>query len=210
MKRYRILAGICLGFLAGPVLAADIPLTGGLVVELALAEGWTVVRDAPPALVAELAEHLEHEALAQGQLPTGEQLLEAARRRLAANEAMVVHGSGAHLDCDASPLDAGALPPTAAVLRQSAEYAGESLRGEEGVSDYRQSIGPVSLAGVAQAVRLKAEYRHHGAPRKFLGLITYADGYWLFLYYTDPLADPLAYPAMEAMLTGARIRTPAP
>lgn len=208
----RLMGGIVifLVLLTGSALAVEIPLADGLAMDLVLADGWTAQREAPAALVAEIAEHLEHEALAQGQRPTPEQLLAAARKRLAANEAFVVHGSGAHLDCDASPLDAGALPPSGGTLRLSAEYASESLRGEEGVSDYRAQINTVPLAGVPQAVRLEAEYRHHGEAVKFVGLITFAAGHWLFFYYTDPLADPQAYPAMEAMLAGLRVRATSP
>jgi hypothetical protein len=196
--------------LALPAHAAQIALAENLLAEVELTTGWTVVYEPPEELVAELAEHIEHDLRDQGKEADPTQLLGIARGRLAANEAFVVHDSGAYLALDASPLDAGAKAPGAKELRRSAEYAGASLGGEEGVDAYRQQLGKTRVAGAQHAVRLEADYTQHSQPRKFIGIITFAAGHWLFLYYTDPLADPQTLPAMEAMLASLRLRPPAP
>lgn len=191
--------------LALPVYAVEIDVTDSLVFEIELGEGWTLHREPPEALVKEIASHVAHEAAAAN--ATVEQIDRVARQRLAANEAIVYHAaSGAYLSIDFSSLDPGQSPPSAKTLRNSARYAAESLAGEDDVSDVVWEVTPRQVKGAGEAFQLAADYRQHDLPMKFLGIIGYLEGYWFFLYYTDPGKDPATFAAMQGMLEQAVVR----
>ncbi len=171
-------------------------------------ERWRVAEQPPEYLVDDVAEHLEHELEDQGKHPSEKELVQLARERLRNNEAFVFNPeTGAHLDVDSSKLREGESVPSAYAIQRSAEYAGESLGSEEGVSDVSYKTENIEIQGAHAATFLDASFRHHDEPRRFLGVIAFADSHWLFLYYTDPLRDEGDYEAMETALRTFSIRT---
>lgn len=191
-----------------PALAAQVDVGGGLALGISLKGNWTLALEPPQALVAEAAEHMAHDAAAKGASPTKEQLMQAARQRLAANQAIIYHATEpAHLDIDFSPLDPGQKPPSSKVLENSARYAGESLSDEDELSEIVWEVAPQKIRGARDAYALTAEYRQHGEPVRFLGVIGFAGGQWFFLYYTDRSQKPEVYREMQEMIDSVVIRT---
>ncbi|MBW2478198.1 MAG: hypothetical protein JRE63_12835 [Deltaproteobacteria bacterium] len=192
---------LSLGFLVQPVLSEEITVGSALTLTLDLPTGWTIYNEAPEALIVEVAEHVEHEAEAQGKSPSQEQILEVAKKRLAANEAIVYHASsGSHLDIDFSPLEENETPPSSKLLKQSAEFAVQSLEGEEGVSGVEHRISPFTIPGSSNAFRIDADYRHHDEPVRFSGIIGYAERHWYFFYFTAPGKDADAVRTFEDLI----------
>ena len=191
--------------LAMPCYAAEITVSETLVLEINLAEGWSLYLDPPEALLEETTRQIAHEPAAAN--ATAEQIESVARRRLAANEAFVYHtASGAYLTIDFSPLELGEAAPSSSNLRNSARSAAKSLAGEEEVADVASDVTPCTVSGTRAAFQLAADYRQHGHPMKFLGIIGYVEGYWFYLYYTDPGRDPAAFGEMRAMLEKVAVR----
>lgn len=190
---------------AVPVSAAEIAVTENLVVVVDLSEGWTLHFDPPEALVKEMAGHVAHEAAAANATP--EQIERVARKRMADNEAIVYHEeSGAYLYVDFSPLDPGNTAPNSKTLRNSAKYAAQSLEGEEDVTEVSWEVTPVKVNGARETFQLAADYKQHELPMKFLGIIGYVEGFWFFLYYTDPMKDPETFGEMKSMLEQLIVR----
>ena len=191
--------------LALPGYAAEIVVGEDLVLDLKLAEGWSLHLDPPQALVEEVARHIAHEPAAAK--ATAAQIESVARKRLAANEAIVYHAaSGAYLAIDFSPLEPGEAAPGSSALRNSARSAAKSLAGEEDVAEVVWDVTPRQVSGAGEAYQLAAEYRQQGQPMKFIGIIGYVDGYWFYLYYTDPDKDPAVFREMLAMLEQVVVR----
>ena len=67
-------------------------------------------------------------------------------------------------------------------------------------------VKPFEIKGAKDAFLLVADYRQHEQPMKFLGVIGYVEGYWFFLYYTDPVKAPEPLNEMEEMLRNAVVR----
>ena len=168
---------------------------------LGLPSGWAIYHEAPEALIAETAEHVEHEAEAQGKNPSQEQILQVAKKRLAANEAIIYHASsGSHVDIDFSPLEENEQPPSSKTLKHSAEIAAQSLEGEEGISGVKYHISPFTISGSKDAFRIDADYHHHEEPVRFSGIVGYADRHWYFFYFTAPGKDPDALKTFEELI----------
>ena len=207
MNRH-IAAIIAFAMMTGPAFADTINVGKGLVMEIPVQEGWTIYQEPPSALVEETAEHISHEAKAQGANPEKEKLLMLARKRLAANEAILYHElSGAHLDIDFSPLDTGEKPPQERNLRDSAKYAVQSLEGEEGVTDVVWDVERMKIEGAEDAFVLSASYKHHEQPVRFLGVIGFAAPQWFFFYYTDYGKAADTFEGMQQMLDAVVIRS---
>lgn len=205
MIRYSFVLSLVLSLLALSSHAAEIAVTRNLVVEINLSEGWTLHLEPPDALVKEMAVHVAHEPAAAN--ATAEQIESVTRKRMAANEATVYHdASGAHLDIDFSPLDQGQSAPSSQTLRNSAKYAAQSLEGEEDVADVTWDVTSVKINGAREAFQLAADYKQHDSPMKFLGIIGYVEGYWFFLYYTDPGKDSATFGEMQAMIEQLVVR----
>ena len=205
---YRLLHTlVILLLLTGTTFAATLEIDGGITMELSVPDGWTLYKEAPIALLEEAAEHIAHEAAEQGASPTHEQLIDAARKRMAANEAILYHEqSGAHLDIDFSTLDEGQKAPSSRTLRKSAKYAAQSLEGEEGVSDVAWDVDRIKIRGARDAYLLSADYKHHDHPVRFLGVIGFVPEQWFFFYYTDPLKAEGAYAEMQAVIDSILVR----
>ena len=199
MIRFVFLFALAMGFLPLPVTAAELVISEDLFVEIPLREGWTLHLEPPEALVLEMAAHVAHEPAAAN--ASAAQIEKVTRKRMAANEAFVYHtASGARLEIDFSPLEQGASAPSTKTLRTSAEYAAQSLEGEEGVSNVAWDVIPVKIQGAREAFQLVADYQRHDLPVKFVGTIGYVEGYWLFLYFTDPSQKPEVFEQMQEML----------
>lgn len=206
MYKTSLALGVLLCLLTTPAHAVDIKVTADLVFEIELADGWSLhLQDPPEPLVKEIASHVAHEPAAAKATP--EQIEAVARKRLAANEAIIYHAaSGAHLDIDFSALDPGQSAPSSRTLKNSARYAAESLEGEDDVAAVVWDVKPFEIKGAKDAFLLVADYRQHEQPMKFLGVIGYVEGYWFFLYYTDPVKEPEPLNEMEEMLRNAVVR----
>lgn len=207
MNRSLFLAPIVvLCLFVSAAFAEEVAVTDSLIVDVPLMDGWTLHLEAPDALVKEMAIHVAHEPAAAN--ASAEQIEKVTRKRLAANEAIVYHAeSGAHLDIDFSALDPGKSAPSSKTLRNSAKYAAQSLEGEEDVSDVVWEVTSVDVQGAQEAFQLAADYKQHDLPVKFIGVIGYVDGYWFFLYYTDPSQDPDVFKQMKDMLAKLVIRS---
>jgi hypothetical protein len=204
MLRYLILSAAAI-LLALPCYAAEIVVGKALVLDINLAEGWSLYLDPPEALVAEMARHIAHEPAAAK--ATAAQIESVALKRLAANEAIVYHAaSGAYLTIDFSPLEPGETAPGSSALRSSARSAAKSLAGEEEVTEVVWDVTPCKVGGAGEAFQLAADYRQHSQPMKFLGIIGYVEGYWFYLYYIDPGEDPAVFREMQAMLEQVAVR----
>jgi hypothetical protein len=205
MIRYAFILSLVVSLLALPSYAAEIAVTQNLVVEINLSEGWTLHREPPDALVKEMALHVAHEPAAAN--ASAEQIEKVTRKRMAANEATVYHAaSGAHLDIDFSALGQGQAAPGSQTLRNSAKYAAQSLESEEDIADVVWEVTEININGAHKAFQLAADYKKHDSPVKFIGIIGYVEGYWFFLYYTDPGKDPGTFGEMQTMLEQLVIR----
>lgn len=205
MIRFVFVLSLVVGLFAVPAYAVEITVADNLVVEINLSEGWTLHLEPPEALVKEMAVHVAHEPAATK--ATAEQIEKVTRQRMTANEAIVYHAaSGAHLDIDFSSLDPGKSAPSSQTLRNSAKYAAQSLESEDDVSEAVWEVTSVKVNGAEKAFQLAADYKQHGRPMKFLGIIGYVDGYWFFFYYTDPGKVPGTFGEMQTMLEQLLVR----
>jgi len=199
MIRFVFLFALAMSVLLLPATAAELVISEDLLVEIPLSEGWALHLEPPEALVKEMAGHVAHEPAAAN--ASAAQIERVTRKRMAANEAFVYHAaSGAHLDIDFSPLEQGASAPSTKTLQTSAEYAAQSLEGEEDVSNVVWEVIPVKIRGAREAFQLVADYQQHDLPVKFVGTIGYVEGYWFFLYFTDPGQSPEVFEQMQQML----------
>lgn len=205
MIRSVFLLWLAVILLASPGFSAEIAVTDKLVVDIDLVDGWDLYLEPPDALVKEMATHIAHEPAAANATPG--QIETVARKRLADNEATVYHAaSGAYLLIDFSPLEPGRSAPKARTLRNSAEYAAQSLEGEDDVTAVVWTVDSVKVRGAPEAFQLVADYKKHELPVKFVGIIGYLEGYWFFLYYTDPSHDPAVFGQMQGMLETLVVR----
>lgn len=206
MIRFVLFFLVGLGGLSTSAHAVKIAVTDTLVLDIKLREGWVLSLDPPEALVTEMAIHVAHEPAAAN--ASVEQIEKVTRKRMAANEAFIYHAaSGAHLDVDFSPLDAGAPAPSTQTLRNSAEFAAQSLEGDEGVTEMVGKVTGTAIDGAGDVSLLTANYRLHGLPMFFQGYIGYVEGYWFFLYFTAPGNDPELLQEMQSMIELMTIRT---
>lgn len=190
------------------VSATQLELAPDLLMTLYLdPDRWQISKQPPEWLVDDTAEHLEHELADQGRYPSAGELETLARKRLGHNEVFIYNlQSGAHLEVDVGKLREDESAPSALTVQRSAEYAGESLGSEEGVSGLSFETENLRITGTKAATLLHARYRHHDEPQRFLGVVAFSSPYWAFLYYTDPLHDPADYEAMETALRTFSIR----
>lgn len=206
MIRIASLCAIAMSLLVLPSYAAQIAVTDNLDLEIALREGWTLHLDPPDALVREMASHVAHEPAAANASIV--QIEQVTRKRLAANEAFVYHAaSGAHLEIDFSPLQEGSSSPSLQTLRNSAEYAAQSLENEQDVAEMTWEVLPATLKGVENVYLLSAEYLQHDHPMTFWGYIGFVEQNWFFLYFTAPGNAPEVLHEMRSMFESMMIRS---
>jgi hypothetical protein len=207
MFRCQLLVTLLLCLFAASSGAAELAVAENLIFTIDPVSGWTVhLADPPEALVKEAAIHLAHDPAAAKATPG--QIEAVARKRLAANEAILYHASsGAHLDIDFSPLDEGAPAPGSKTLKTSAEYAAQSLANEDDVTNAEWHIKAAEIAGAGETWLLAAKFLKHDQPMVFRGYVGTVEGYWFFLYFTAPEDDPQVLREMELMLANASILT---
>ena len=205
MIRPVLLFILAVSLLVLPAHATEIVVTDNLIIDINLSTGWTLHLEPPEALVKEAASHVAHEAAAAN--ATAEQIEKVARKRMTANEAFIYHAvSGAHLDIDFSPLEQGESAPSTQTLRNSADYAAQSLEGEDDVADMTWEVTSAKINGADEAFLLSANYLQHDRPMSFLGYIGYVKDHWFFLYFTAPGNHSEVLPEMQSMLKHASIR----
>jgi len=205
MKRIVILLALSL-LLCLQANAEMIEISATTSLQLTVPDGWLLAKEPPQQLLEEMAEHISHEAAEKGQHPTQEQLLGAARNRLAANEVLLYNPKTlAFMTLDFSPLKQGEREPGKKSIKLSAKYAGESLEQEEGVSQLRGASKEMSIKGAWYAYRYDASYQHHEENMAFSGIIGFSAPYWFFFYYTDYLQDPADKLRSEQLLESLQI-----
>ncbi len=169
---------------------------------------WVVEQAVPEFLVEERAEHLEHELEAQGKKISRDELLQLARKRLAANELFIYNPqTKAVLEVDFSPLEKGESAPSKGTVANSARFAGDSLSQEEGVTDAVTSTEKAKVYGAMAAYRLAASYKLHDQDTQFVGVVGFAEPYWFYLYYTDPLKDARDLQEMDIILRNLLLKS---
>ena len=205
MKKTLILLAIL--FLPYTTAIAElIKISDSTHLQFSVPDGWLLADELPQKLLEEMAEHISHEATAKGHTPTPEQLLSAARKRLAANEVLLYNPETiAHMTLDFSPLKQGERAPSKKTIKLSAKYAGESLQQEEGVSQLVGKSKETSIDGAWYAYSYEAEYLHHEEKMAFSGTIGFSTPYWFFFYYTDYLQDPIDKSRAEQVLKSLKI-----
>jgi hypothetical protein len=185
-----------------PPVIRTIPVTDDISIGLSQQlDGWLVTSEAPDYLVEEFAHHIEHELAEKGQTRTHEEVVAVVHKRLASNELYIYkESSRAWIAIDFSALQEGEKVPGRQAVYNSARYAADSLSGEEGVSDVQHTVSSVSVYGADTAFRLDAAFASHGEPRKFSGIIGFANPYWFYVYYTDELNDPADFSDIDKLL----------
>lgn len=196
--------------LCAPVAAETLKMPAGFTLDVNLpGPRWVLSTEAPEMLVAEMAEHLEHDMKAQGKSLDAASLAALARKRLRENEAFIFNPqSKASLLIDFSPLEKGEEAPSDKTVKSSARYAAESMESEEGATEVSHSTAETAIKGARVAHSLTVNYRHHGEATRFYGIVGFASPTWFFLYYTDHLRDPADQAEMEAILKSMTITGP--
>lgn len=188
--------------------AETIQISASTSLHFSIPSGWQWAKEPPESILAEIAEHIGHEAAEKGQTPSNNQLLEAARKRLSANEVLLYNPqSTAYTTLDLSPLHQGERPPGKEAIKLSAKYAGQSLEQEEGVNQLQGQTEKFSIDGAWYAHRYNANYMHHDEKMYFSGVIGFSSPYWFFFYYTDYLKDPADRQKAEEIFKSIRIET---
>lgn len=170
-------------------------------------DGWIINSEVPDFLLEEFVHHIEHELADKGQARTRDEMIAVVRKRVAANELYIYKPqSRAWVAVDFSALHEGEKAPGRQAVYNSARFAAESLAGEEGVMDVQHTVSSVVVYGADVAFRLDATFTLHGEPRKFSGIIGFANPYWIYVYYTDELKDPADYMVMDKLLATMTLR----
>lgn len=168
---------------------------------------WQVSETPPDFLVRTMAGHLGDEMLMKARAAGYDDPLEVAQKNLSINELFVVNPqSGAWLAVDFSPLREGDSSPGRRMVARSAQFAGQSLQDEEGLSEVTHRTKRVKVPGAKHAYRLDAEYEKHAESIRFIGIVGFAEPNWFFLYYTDYQKDPQDVIDMEEILKSLRLQ----
>lgn len=164
-------------------------------------ERWVIRKKAPEFLIDEMAEHLGHEMEKTHPKITHAQLRKASEKRLKVDELFIFNPqSHARLVIDFSALREGESPPSRKTIATSADLAGKGLVNEEGVTHVGYKTSRARVFGASSAYRLEADYKHHDEQLKLIGIVGFADPYWFYFYYTDPLNDLGDLVSMEKLL----------
>ena len=162
---------------------------------------WVISKKAPEFLFADMAEHLGHELEDKHPNITSAQVRETTEKRLNVNELFIFNPhSHARLVIDFSALREGEGSPSDKTIATSAEYAGQGLINEEGVTNVVHTTSKFRFSGAERACRLDAEFKHHHEPFKLVGIVGFVQPYWFYFYYTDPLVDPADLVSMEKLI----------
>lgn len=204
--RTVLITAVLLLFSIGAARAEKVTLADDMMLDIVLpSERWQMSTEPPDSLVTRMVEHIHHDLESQGKEVSAAQVEEVARKRLASNELFVYSETGAHLEIDISAIDKGDAPPSRRTVKKSARYAGGSMESEEGMSDVDYRVRRTAIEGAKVCYRLDVDYREHGQPRHFIGLIGFENPYWLYFYYTDPLEDPVDRQQMEQILGSLKL-----
>jgi hypothetical protein len=170
------------------VYSASLDIAPGKVLHLSLpSEHWTISSVPPEFLVDEMAGHLNDGMLKMARQAGIEDRRGAALHLLSQNELFVYQAAtGAHMQIDFSRLRDGESVPSRKTVEVSAEYSGQALVNEDDVDLDNFEVVAFDLPGTSATFRLSAEYDKHGRRYNFVGLIGYADPYWVYFYYTEP------------------------
>ncbi len=161
-------------------------------------ERWKIGKKAPEFLIEEMAEHLGHEMEETHPEITPAQVRKATEKRLNVNELFIFNPqSHARLVIDFSALREGEPTPSRKIIAASADFAGQGLTNEEGITQVVYRTSRTQLPGASSAYRLEADFNHHDEKIKLLGIVGFSDPYWFYFYYTDPLNDPSDLLSME-------------
>ncbi len=146
---------------------------------------WQIGPEPPDFLIQERADSLHPPQLAAAKKAGFKTPEAAARKMLLDNELFLFNPqSRSHMEIDFSPLKQGERPATSRSLKASARYAAEELYAEEGLEEADADSAATRVNGAASAYRVDATFRKLGKPTRFIGIITFAQNHWIYLYYT--------------------------
>lgn len=189
------------------VAAEPYEVVPGKILHLDLPSGqWEASTNPPEFLIDKRIATLADNMLARMKKAGITDRRSAVMKMLGSNELFVFRrDSGSHLEIDFSAVKVDEPAPSGKTIHDSAEYAGQALVGEERYSDVNYQVSEFSIPGLSYAYRLDATYRRDEKPGRFLGIIGYAEPYWVFFYYTDPLNDPDDFSQMEGLLRSLKV-----
>lgn len=205
MKRIFLVVFLSL-IITVPLSAETVDISSSVKIHFDVPSGWVSSPEPPDFLINEMAEHIEHDALAKGHHPSPEQLQQAARKRFEENEVLLYNPQTySFLSIDFSSLRQGEKPPSHNSIKLSTRYAGESLSNEEGVTDFSSDSSSINIRGAWYAHRLDSRYKHHDKPMAFIGVVGFTSPYWFYFYYTDYLGNESDRKDAEKILQTIRI-----
>lgn len=182
--------------IASPAVGAGFQLAPDLTLDITFdTDRWQAAQEPPEQIVRIVASS------------DGPATLEKTRRVLAFNELFIWSPeSGAYLMIDVSAQKEGDKPPSARAIRNSANYAGQALEAEDGMTQVHYKTKKIKLNGIPTAYLLNAEYHRDGQPHRFFGSVGYLHPYWVYFYYNDPLKNAQDYAEMERILKTVRLQ----
>ena len=204
----RQIVGLLLVLLWWPLLAAAATYEvqpGMRIVLPELPASWQVSREASPAMVEHLTEHVREEAAEKGKALTDAQALELARKRLESEELFLFNPhSGAHVQISFTALEKDEQPPSRKSVALSAKYAASGV-GDEGWQVTGERHREVAIAGAQTAQRFEIDFTHDDEAGHFVGVVGFAHPYWFWIYATDHGKDPTDQGVIDSLMTQVRL-----
>ncbi|HKI51430.1 MAG TPA: hypothetical protein VJ995_05100 [Geothermobacteraceae bacterium] len=187
--------------------AATLTVSDHLALVYRQPQGWQATSSAPEFLVRQTTEHVARHLREAGK-PVPEELEQQVRKRLANNELFLYNPqTRAHLEIDFSVINAEDDPPPKESIAKSARYAKDELSQEPDLTDVVSDDHEYALKGAAVAYRVDATYQRDGEPRRFVGVISFVDRYWVFIYYTDEARSEEDLQRLAEVLSGLSLVT---
>jgi len=202
MRRFTAVAVVIVCIWCLPAAAASLQVNDSLRLEYTVPDGWQATAAAPEFLVRQTVEHVSQHLREEGKaIPVN--LENQVRARLANNELFLFREqTRAHLDIDFSPIEVNEKPPPRESVARSAYFAEQELSAEPDVTEVASSVKEFFLSGTEYAYRIDATFKRDGEPRRFIGVITFIERHWLFLYYTEETLSNSDLQDFEELLKG--------
>jgi len=205
MIRILLVLGLLLHPLA--VLATDHPLADDRSITFNLpSERWEVSTEPPESAIRAMMADMAYETEKKGVEVDRTALREKAVTYARTNN-LFVHDpkTSAYLMISISRTKE---PPKDETVRASADWALNEIvenAGEKETRGFGSRLKKVQLPGLQVAYQIEADYPLRGAPHNFIGIIGFADPYWVFLYYNDQAQDPEDLREMRLLLASVSL-----
>ena len=201
-----MLTMIALLAMAGTVAADEAKLVDNCSLSYTLPSGqWQASTDPPEAAIDAMVEEMEEDAASKGRTVDPDKLRQTAARNLRSNELFIFNpASTAWLMVDVSPLEPKEEAPTPAMVETSLEYSRQELAATADEGTFKGELASAEVSGLLFASRLDATYLKDGKPDNFIGIIGFANPYWVYLFYNGS-GNPTENAEMEKMLAGIEL-----